>query len=86
MTDPVDPGLSIDCADVVELVTDYLEGVLDDATVAEIDAHLALCDGCSTYLAQMRETIVVTGHLPPEALTSEATADLVAAFRRSFDP
>jgi anti-sigma factor RsiW len=79
-----EPGLNIDCADVVELVTDYLEGALDEPTRNEIEAHLALCDGCSTYLEQMRETVRQLGHVPADSLSSEAAADLVAAFRRSF--
>lgn len=82
------PGLAIDCIEVVELVTDYLEGVLDEATRAEIEAHLALCGPCQIYLDQMRVTIDVLGHVPVETLTDKAKSDLVAAFRdfRAPDP
>ena len=83
MNEHHEPGLNIDCADLVELVTDYLEGVLDEPTRAEIDAHLALCDGCDTYLAQMRETVRILGRVPVESLSSESAASLVAAFRQS---
>jgi predicted anti-sigma-YlaC factor YlaD len=75
------PGLQIDCIQIVELVTDYLEGALDEATSEEIEAHLVLCAPCQTYLDQMRATIDVLGHVPAETLTDEAKADLVAAFR-----
>jgi anti-sigma factor RsiW len=75
------PGLQIDCVQVVELVTDYLEGAIDQATRNEIEAHLVLCAHCQTYLDQMRATIDVLGHVPVETLTDEAKADLVAAFR-----
>jgi hypothetical protein len=75
------PGRQIDCIQVVELVTDYLEGAVDDATRSEIEAHLALCGPCQIYLDQMRATIDVLGHVPVETLTDEAQADLVAAFR-----
>jgi predicted anti-sigma-YlaC factor YlaD len=74
-------GLQIDCIEVVELVTDYLEGALDAATSDEIEAHLVLCAPCQTYLDQMRATIQVLGHVPVETLTDEAKSDLVAAFR-----
>jgi hypothetical protein len=75
------PGLQIDCIQVVELVTDYLEGVLNQVTMDEIDAHLALCGPCQIYLDQMRATIDVLGHVPVETLTDQAKSDLVAAFR-----
>ncbi len=81
MTDRSQPGLRIDCADLVELVTEYLEGALDEPTAAEIEAHLALCPECDTYVAQMRETIQVLGHVPVESLSDEAVAELMSAFR-----
>ncbi len=81
MTDRSQPGLRIDCADLVELVTEYLEGALDEPTAAETEAHLALCPGCDVYIAQMRKTIQVLGHVPVESLSDEAVADLMAAFR-----
>lgn len=74
-------GATITCQEVVELVTDYLEGELDDATVAELEAHLELCPGCETYLEQMRVTIDQLGHVPVDTLSEQAQADLVAAFR-----
>jgi anti-sigma factor RsiW len=81
MIDRSQPGLSINCVDLVELVTDYLEGALDEPTRAEIEAHLALCPGCDTYLMQMRETIRTLGHIPVETLSDEAAAELLSAFR-----
>lgn len=66
---------------MVELVTDYLEGALDEATRARFDAHLAGCDGCTAYLEQMRETIRLVGRLDKAAIPPEARAKLMAAFR-----
>ena len=45
------------CQELVELVTDYLEGQLDPARVAALDEHLANCDGCDAYVEQMRQTV-----------------------------
>ncbi|MFR9801335.1 anti-sigma factor family protein [Pseudonocardia sp. RS010] len=91
MTDPHDPGAPTDalheaavrlaCAELVELLTDYLEGALPAHDAAVIEAHLALCPGCAAYLAQMRATIRVLGHVPVETLSPEATSILLAAFR-----
>jgi anti-sigma factor RsiW len=81
VSDRSQPGLAIDCAEVVELLTDYLEGALDEPVRAEIEAHLALCEGCDTYLTQMRSTIDVLGHVPVESLTERARNELWSAFR-----
>ena len=75
------PGLTITCQELVELVTDYLEGQLDGATRAEVDAHLALCPGCDVYLAQMRTTMDQLGHVPVESLSEQAQSELLSAFR-----
>jgi anti-sigma factor RsiW len=69
------------CRELVEIVTEYLEGVLDPATAAAVERHLAVCQHCERYLEQMRETISAVGHVPVESLTDQAKADLVAAFR-----
>jgi anti-sigma factor RsiW len=65
---------------VVELVTDYLEGALDRAQAAELEAHLGLCEGCATYLEQMRATIRVLSRVPVETLSPVAREELMRAF------
>ncbi len=69
------------CNEFVELVTDYVEGALDDKTAARFDAHLALCPGCVTYLEQIRETISTVGTLREDHLSPEARTHLLDAFR-----
>ena len=51
------------CRDLVELVTDYLEGSLSRRDRARFDAHLAGCANCTEYVKQFRETIRLTGTL-----------------------
>ena len=72
-------GLS--CQELVELVTDYLEGTLPRRQRRRFEQHLSVCDGCTTYLAQMRSTIALTGRLRAEDLDPDAEAELLAAFR-----
>jgi anti-sigma factor RsiW len=69
------------CAQVVELVTDYLEGGLSEADRARFDAHLTGCDGCTNYLDQIRVTIAVVGRVREDDLSDEARAGLLTAFR-----
>ena len=77
----VEPGMTIRCQEVVELITNYLEGQLDESTKRELEAHLGLCEGCAEYLRQMRTTIEAIGHVPLDSLSEMAKADLLAAFR-----
>ena len=69
------------CHEVVELVTDYLEDALAPDVRARVEGHLAVCDGCTRYLDQMRETIRLTGMLTEEQVPEEQKAALLDAFR-----
>jgi hypothetical protein len=53
----------ITCQQFVEVLTDYLEGAVDAATRAEIERHIVICRGCSTYVDQMHTTIDLLGRL-----------------------
>jgi predicted anti-sigma-YlaC factor YlaD len=71
----------LSCQELVELVTDYLEGALSEQERVRFDEHIGLCTGCRVYLEQMRQTISLLGHLPEEALSADAERDLLEAFR-----
>ena len=73
------PGLT--CHEVVELVSDYLEDALPPEDRRRVEEHLATCDGCTRYLAQMRETIRLTGMLTEEQIPDEQKTALLDAFR-----
>jgi anti-sigma factor RsiW len=71
----------MNCNELVELVTDYLEGTLPAGDRQRFDEHLADCDGCVNYLGQMRETITLTGTLTTDDVSPAAAQTLLAAFR-----
>ncbi len=70
------------CQLVVDMVTDYLENALPPADHRRLEHHLADCPHCTEYLAQMRETIRLTGRIAPEDLTPQMRADLTDLYRR----
>lgn len=72
-------GLS--CQELVELVTDYLEGALGERDRRAFEGHLAGCDGCTEYVEQLRVTIRLTGTIVPEDLSPQAETALLQAFR-----
>ena len=71
-----------DCQDVVELVTDYLEGALGPDTAAAFEAHLGGCSACATYLEQVRQAVAALGGTRDAAagLPPETVQGLLAAF------
>ena len=69
------------CAEIVELVTEYLEGGLSTEERERFEEHIAFCDWCLTYLDQMRETIAATGRVQLETLPAELEVRLLEAFR-----
>jgi anti-sigma factor RsiW len=70
------------CQEVVELITDYLEGTLSRSRRRRLEAHLAACEHCSEYLEQMRTTIRLTGRLQAEDLTPEMRDEFTGIYRR----
>ena len=71
----------LSCRELVELVTEYLEGALSEEERVRFDDHIGRCGGCRVYLEQFRQTIEVLGHLPEEALSPDAERELLRAFR-----
>jgi anti-sigma factor RsiW len=69
------------CRQVVELMTDYLEGALSKADRAKFEEHIAGCDGCRAYLAQLKITRTVVGKLADEPIPESVEAELLRAFR-----
>lgn len=72
---------SLTCKEIVEIVTDYLEGSMPVEQRARFEAHLAGCSGCRTYVEQMRQTIELTGRLTEERVSPEAEQVLLSAFK-----
>ena len=68
------------CRELVELVTDYLEGVLPPAQRDRFDAHLGSCRGCAAYLKQMRDVVRVSGRIPPGSPRPTPPPELLRAF------
>ena len=71
----------LSCAELVELVTDYLEGALDPRDRERFEEHIVFCDGCANHLDQMRTTINIVGRLEERDLGDEMAAELLVAFR-----
>jgi anti-sigma factor RsiW len=84
VSDPAD----VPCAELVELVTDYLDDALPPAWRERIEAHLASCEGCRRVVAQWQLVIRLGGRVAEsdvEAVDPAVRRELLAAFRRRRD-
>ena len=72
---------ALTCKELVELVTDYLEGALSFEDKERFEAHLATCDGCVAHLQQIRTTIQTVRSLEEKSLSPQAKENLLRLFR-----
>ena len=74
-------GDELTCAELVMLVTDYLEGALSPEDRARFEEHAQACPDCADHLEQMRLTIAAAGRLREDQIPAGAQAALLEAFR-----
>ncbi len=70
------------CQELVEVITDYLEGTLPEVDRARFETHLASCAACREYVEQMQALVRLTGKLTARSLEPAAVDSLLGAFRR----
>ena len=69
------------CKEIVEMLSDYLEGALSPEVSGHVEAHVSGCDGCAMVLDQLRATIATAGRVQEDALSEDQRETLLAAFR-----
>ena len=71
----------IRCTDLVEIVTDWMEGALADHDRLQVEEHIAICPHCHDYVTQLRLSISTLRETPRAAPPVAGRAALLAAFR-----
>jgi predicted anti-sigma-YlaC factor YlaD len=71
----------VECRQVVEVLTDFLEGGMPPAERVRLEQHLAMCEGCMNYLEQLQGTIRLVGRLDRETVPPTTVAELLRVFR-----
>jgi anti-sigma factor RsiW len=69
------------CQELVELVTEYLEGALSPDRHREVHDHLLECADCLRYLGQVQLTSRLLAQLPTAELSDEFSTQLAQALR-----
>jgi anti-sigma factor RsiW len=77
---PIIPG-GISCREVVEIVTDYLDGALAPEDAERMEAHLEACPPCVLYVEQIRTTRRLAAEAEAELAERPDREALLAAFR-----
>jgi anti-sigma factor RsiW len=70
------------CRQAVALASDYLDGALSRRDRRRLERHLAKCDGCSEYLAQLRAAVRATGQVEPDELDPATLEGLVGLYEQ----
>jgi anti-sigma factor RsiW len=75
------------CREMVDVVTDWMEGALDETQRAAVEGHLSICPDCIAYVDQLRTATALAAQLAEadaaEAAPVDLKARLLAAFRSS---
>jgi anti-sigma factor RsiW len=69
------------CNELVEVLSAYLDGTLPTDDRVRLNAHLAVCRGCSEYVEQFRATIQRVGRLHTGDLPQDTQSELLELFR-----
>jgi anti-sigma factor RsiW len=73
-------GGDMSCKELVEAITDYLEGTMAPEDRGRFEAHLELCPFCVDYMEQMRVTIAALGTLSEGSIAPDRREQVLAAF------
>ena len=69
------------CREVVEFISDYLEGTLPSRQAVRLERHLTGCDPCFEYVGQIRTTVTLAHQVPPDAVEPVTTQRLIELYR-----
>jgi hypothetical protein len=69
------------CREVVDLAAEYVEGAMTPEEATLFEMHLNFCDGCFTFIDQIRETASIAGRITDEQVPEETKVALLEAFR-----
>ncbi|MGZ8631331.1 MAG: anti-sigma factor family protein [Actinomycetota bacterium] len=77
-----EPADDLTCRELVEVITDYVDGAMSTADRARFERHMGECSGCEAVVSQFRTTIEVTGRLTEEQVSEEQRDAMREVFRR----
>jgi anti-sigma factor RsiW len=69
------------CQEVVALASEFLDGTMTADQMTAFELHLNFCDGCTSFVEQVRATVATAQRLSPDEIPEEMKAKLLGAFK-----
>ena len=70
--------MSVHCEDTLGILSEYVDGELDQSLCAEIERHMAECGNCRIMVDTLRKTIILYRDYGHEEIPDDAKARLYA--------
>ena len=72
------------CVELLDAVSDALDGTLAEDVQGEFDAHLRACPACRNYVEQLRISIESLKRIPKKGRPNPRRDALIEAYRKKF--
>ena len=72
------------CSEFLHELTDYLDGVIDSPTKAELEEHLAWCHNCYVVCDTTKKTIRIYKGMDPYPIPADMHARLMTALEHKM--
>ncbi len=72
------------CPEYIQNLNDYLDGGIDPALCAEIEAHIGECNNCRIMVDTLRQTVTLCREGKPEALPPSLEKKLTGLLRERW--
>jgi hypothetical protein len=69
------------CQEVVDLASEFVDGAMAATEATLFEYHLNFCDGCYTFIDQIRDTAALAGRVSEEQVPQDVKRRLLIAFR-----
>jgi anti-sigma factor RsiW len=74
-----------ECREVIDLLTEYLEGGLPAAEARRLERHLAGCDACAGFLESLKTVRAAAGTPKADSLPEECHTALRSFLRERLE-
>lgn len=74
----------MNCAEVLDVVSEALDGTLVEEVRLQFDEHLGECLACRTYVEQLRLSVEALKRVPKRGKPNPRQAELIEEYRKKF--
>ena len=75
----------MDCREIFEGLSDYIDDELAEKACGEIEQHLKSCENCRIVVNTLRKTVTLYHSIDPETVPGEVSLRLHATIRLEME-